>query len=949
MKHFLYSFLFFILVGNLIHAQQGVVSGNLKDSNGLPLPGVTILIKGTTTGTQSDFDGNYSIECEVGDILVFNYVGMKTREVMVTATMFDSNVSKPLVKQIPVKDIQTDAYKNAVQKSKDTSSLVPDLGASPFRYESNSKYYSFYGIKDIQLNDNVVNITLFDPDVYFEASMTQQTAMIFVPSGNLWKTQNIFAQGRPSNNENTWFGPDTNEIFSYGPRVNNLEFDGSVYPFDPNGGLVPAGNGNGNSANTYKNDLFATALKSLSRLDLSVSSQKILINGSYQYKNQEDVFGIGRLRSNSLHLSINTQQNYQKNTKWYGTLRYQNETNTNPDINGIYSNALFVNSITPPTFKNRFGNRFENNAIRSMAPAVYNNPYGLLETNNNETSYTFLSSSIRQNSHFSDGAQLASQLGIQQQKDRIKFALPPSTVGFEEGILNQRNFNERKVFFNNSYLLDIDLRNYQRLGILTRANYTFEELAYSQRQQEQFETFPFENPSEISFRKKLLQNHTLNVRQELEYKLNTDLNVKITAANQFFISSVQKDALWLPSIQVYTELDDLLGYPDWIRNFTLASGVSNTIAASPLFYSNYSHNSLLLTIDETQQYLATNDLFLSPELRPERSRSFEIETSFELANGLLDFGFSYFNSLNKETIFPILDQSEFSLQNVATIRNRGFEASLDIQVGNNWDHNGFRWDSRLVFSSYRTKVQNLKQGVDQVPIAGFKDVSARLIVGEPAGVIVGSAYLRNTNGQKVIGQDGFPLVAEDQKIIGDPIPDFNLGFTNTFELAKWSFSFVIDMQKGGDVWNATQNVLDYHGTSTLSAAQRGITDFIFEGVTEAGAVNTIPVDFANPANGLTGNRWVQYGFSGVAEDAIESGSYLNLKSVRLAYDFGNDQKNKFFRKFEVGFYAENLWTSTSFQGASPYSSLFGNQSGNALNFFNTPLFTEVGFTLKIKI
>src|SRR5690606_29926302 len=62
------------------------VSGTVTDDLDLPLPGVNIIIKGTTSGTQSDFDGNYSITVEQGQTLVFSYVGFATQEVPVTAS-----------------------------------------------------------------------------------------------------------------------------------------------------------------------------------------------------------------------------------------------------------------------------------------------------------------------------------------------------------------------------------------------------------------------------------------------------------------------------------------------------------------------------------------------------------------------------------------------------------------------------------------------------------------------------------------------------------------------------------------------------------------------------------------------------------------------------------------------------------------------------------------------
>ncbi|MCB0458983.1 MAG: TonB-dependent receptor [Flavobacteriaceae bacterium] len=60
-------------------AQEKTISGNVSDDTG-PLPGVSIIIKGTTKGTETDFDGNYAIQAKVGDVLVFSFVGMTTQE-----------------------------------------------------------------------------------------------------------------------------------------------------------------------------------------------------------------------------------------------------------------------------------------------------------------------------------------------------------------------------------------------------------------------------------------------------------------------------------------------------------------------------------------------------------------------------------------------------------------------------------------------------------------------------------------------------------------------------------------------------------------------------------------------------------------------------------------------------------------------------------------------------
>jgi TonB-linked SusC/RagA family outer membrane protein len=61
----------------LTFAQERTITGTVSDESG-PLPGVSVLIEGTTSGTETDFDGNYSIEAESGDVLRFSFVGMTT-------------------------------------------------------------------------------------------------------------------------------------------------------------------------------------------------------------------------------------------------------------------------------------------------------------------------------------------------------------------------------------------------------------------------------------------------------------------------------------------------------------------------------------------------------------------------------------------------------------------------------------------------------------------------------------------------------------------------------------------------------------------------------------------------------------------------------------------------------------------------------------------------------
>lgn len=84
------------LMMQISFAQQRTVSGTVSDDSGLPIPGVNVVIKGTTTGTQTDFDGNFQIEASPSDVLVFSFIGMETRE----ATAANTTVNVMLSDQV---------------------------------------------------------------------------------------------------------------------------------------------------------------------------------------------------------------------------------------------------------------------------------------------------------------------------------------------------------------------------------------------------------------------------------------------------------------------------------------------------------------------------------------------------------------------------------------------------------------------------------------------------------------------------------------------------------------------------------------------------------------------------------------------------------------------------------------------------------------------------------
>ena len=77
----------FCLIQQMILAQNISVQGTVTDENGETMIGVSVLVKGTTTGAITDLDGNFSLSVSSGSTLVFSYIGYKTQEEKVTGSI----------------------------------------------------------------------------------------------------------------------------------------------------------------------------------------------------------------------------------------------------------------------------------------------------------------------------------------------------------------------------------------------------------------------------------------------------------------------------------------------------------------------------------------------------------------------------------------------------------------------------------------------------------------------------------------------------------------------------------------------------------------------------------------------------------------------------------------------------------------------------------------------
>lgn len=111
-----------VLCMSFSFAQEKSISGVVTDQNGMPLPGVAVIVVGTTNGTQTDFDGNYTITASVGQVLRYSYLGQKT----VTRT-----IGTPSVINVQMEDdaealqeVVVQGYRNSTKEKSSIASVT---------------------------------------------------------------------------------------------------------------------------------------------------------------------------------------------------------------------------------------------------------------------------------------------------------------------------------------------------------------------------------------------------------------------------------------------------------------------------------------------------------------------------------------------------------------------------------------------------------------------------------------------------------------------------------------------------------------------------------------------------------------------------------------------------------------------------------------------------------
>ncbi len=314
---------------------------------------------------------------------------------------------------------------------------------------------------------------------------------------------------------------------------------------------------------------------------------------------------------------------------------------------------------------------------------------------------------------------------------------------------------------------------------------------------------------------------------------------------------------------------------------------------------------------------------------------------FELNYSQIKLYGNVFNRITDNDVFPVMENNQPVLRNIASHRNSGVELGL---TGRHYIRKFFM-ENAISYFTYKSKVTAVKDGYDHTPLAGFSNIHTAIVRGAALGSIAGTSYQRDANNNILIGSDGFPLVNNTPSVIGNPVPDFVLKMNNDARWKKWTMNFLWEWRKGGQVWNGTQAVLDYYGRSATSAALRNSTGYVFTGVLQDKQPNTLPVSFYDKNKPVEQNRWVRYGHSGIGEEYIQQANVLRLNNISLGYKI---RVEKFIQELSLNLYVQNLVLYTSYKGADPDQLMYDQPGATGLDFFNLPSARSFGCNISIQ-
>ena len=350
----------------------------------------------------------------------------------------------------------------------------------------------------------------------------------------------------------------------------------------------------------------------------------------------------------------------------------------------------------------------------------------------------------------------------------------------------------------------------------------------------------------------------------------------------------------------------------------------------------------------------------NPDLRWETTQQFDVGLDVGMFNGRLEFIFDYFRKETRDLLqsIQIPTQSGFggALINFGSIENEGIELAINAYPVQT---EGFSWYSSFNFTTYKTTVLELG-GDEEIFGPGLgQNVFGNGHIYRPGdefglfygfravGLIQESDFdsegnitvpIRNNDSQlghwKFEDLDGDGMITnEDRTVIGNPNPDFLIGWNNDLSYGNFTLNLFIQGSVGNDIYNTLGTIVN-SGFNNNESYKNQTVDWYRNRWTPSNPTNDIRYPSINSAS------------PPVANYMVEDGSYVRLKSASLRYNL--PLENSLVSGLQLYITGTNLITLTDYTGFDPeVSSLGANTLAPGVDLGTYP--RQRGYTFGINI
>jgi len=344
----------------------------------------------------------------------------------------------------------------------------------------------------------------------------------------------------------------------------------------------------------------------------------------------------------------------------------------------------------------------------------------------------------------------------------------------------------------------------------------------------------------------------------------------------------------------------------------------------------------------------------NPILKPEITEEFEIGTDLRLWNGIFIIDLTYYRRVSNDQIIQprVTPVTGAILQTVnsGSVENKGVELLINSRV---MRKENFNWDITLNSFGNRSRLTKLFGDLVEFPVT-YGQVSSQAIasswLGEALFGIVGTDYLRNDEGKVIVDDNGYPRIDNKKRYIGNREPKLYYGLSNNFRYKNVELSFLVDGAYGAQLLNATSQFLISSGTHKLVEKYRN-QEFVFDGVVKQADNSYVQNDKTIVLDQTFFNNY--YILAGT--NFVEEVYWVRLRNVNLNYYLPRKLVSMAgIKEANISVNFQNLLLFSNYSGGDPEVNNAGPGGGASgagtmgVDYFQVPLRKAVTFGLNLK-